>query len=202
MIKRLIDIVGSLLGLIFLAVPMLLIAIKVRLESPGPAIFRQRRAGWRGKSFEMLKFRSMRTDVDPYGVSPHSQDDPRMTKFGRFLREKSLDELPQLINVLKGEMSLVGPRPLYERQAEKWDQRQRRRLDVRPGITGYAQVYGRAALTHEEKIELDVQYVENACLALDLKILLRTFADIFGRRRSVYEQRYSRDEERENYRRE
>lgn len=199
MVKRLIDIVGSLVGLILLSVPMLIIAAKIRIESPGPAIFRQRRAGWRGKPFEMLKFRSMRTDADPYGASPHSQDDPRMTKFGKRLRETSLDELPQLVNVLLGQMSLVGPRPLYERQAEKWDARQRRRLDVRPGITGYAQVYGRASLTHEEKIELDVQYVEKRSLALDLRILMRTFADIFRVRDSVYEQRYSNREERENY---
>lgn len=198
MVKRVIDIVGSVAGLALLALPMAIIALAIRLSSPGKAIFRQRRAGRHGLPFEMLKFRTMRADADPYGGSPHDKDDPRLTKLGRFLRETSLDELPQLVNVIKGQMSLVGPRPLYERQAELWDARQRRRLDIRPGVTGYAQVYGRASLTLEEKIELDLHYVDNASLGMDLRILLRTIADIFRRRAPTYEQRYSRRQEREN----
>lgn len=201
MLKRLMDIVGSVAGLAIFGLPMLGIALAVRLGSPGAAIFRQRRAGWRGKPFEMLKFRTMRADVDPYGNSPHGQDDPRLTRLGRFLRESSLDELPQFINVLKGDMSLVGPRPLYERQARQWNERQRRRLEVRPGITGYAQAYGRGVLAHEEKIELDLTYVQNRSLWLDVRILLRTFAGLLTRRGQVYEQRYSRHEEKETYRR-
>jgi len=195
MLSRAMDIVGSLLGIALLGGPMLLIAVLIRRESPGAAIFRQRRAGRFGRPFTMLKFRTMRADVDPYGASPAGGDDPRLTRTGRFLRETSLDELPQLFNVLRGEMALVGPRPLYERQAALWDARQRRRLEVRPGLTGYAQVYGRGGLTHEEKLELDVQYVERRSLALDLAILLRTVFAAAGRNGDVYERRYSRRRE-------
>jgi len=197
MLKRAFDIVTSVVALALLAVPMLAIAVAIRLESRGGAIFRQRRAGWKGKPFTMLKFRTMRSDVDPYGGSPQSADDPRLTRVGRFLRETSLDELPPLLNVLAGQMSLAGPRPLYERQAAAWNQRQRRRLDVKPGITGYAQAYGRAGLTHEDKIELDLYYVENRGFRLDLKIIFRTIANVFSGRGEVYEQRYSRRKQRE-----
>ena len=200
MIKRLFDIVASAAALVILAVPMGLIALAIRLESPGRALFRQRRAGWRGKAFTMLKFRSMRSDVDPYGQSPHCDQDPRMTRMGKFLRETSLDELPQLLNVLAGQMSIVGPRPLYERQAAQWDQRQRRRLDVRPGITGYAQIQQRGAMTIEDKIDRDLYYVDHMSLWLDLKIIFATFADIFcsSRRGEIYEKQYSRDSEYED----
>ncbi len=197
MIKRIADIVGSLVGILLAGPVMVILAILIRRESPGRAIFRQRRAGWRGKPFTMLKFRTMRTDVDPYGVSPHGAEDPRITGVGRWLREKSLDELPQFFNVLVGQMSLVGPRPLYERQAEQWDERQRHRLDVRPGITGYAQAYGRAGLTHEDKIEMDLHYVQNQGLWLDAKILLRTIVNALAGRGEIYEKRYSRDKARE-----
>lgn len=193
--KRLLDIILSAAGLAVLAAPMLTIAIAIRLESRGPAIFRQRRAGWRGRPFTLLKFRTMHVDTDAYGNSPHGPQDPRLTRVGRFLRETSLDELPQLWNVLVGQMSLVGPRPLYERQAESWNERQRRRLEVRPGLTGYAQVYGRGAKTHEEKIELDVQYVEKRGFALDLRIILGTIGSVLARRGDVYEKRYSKDRE-------
>lgn len=189
---------AGLILIILLGLPILLIVLAIRLSSPGGAIFRQRRAGWKGKPFDILKFRTMRADVDPYGGSPHSADDPRLTRIGRLLRETSLDELPQLFNVLFGQMSIIGPRPLYERQAALWDNCQRRRLEVKPGITGYAQAYGRGSLTHEEKIELDLYYLENKSLWLDLKILCRTFTNIFTRRRDVYEQRYSKNKERES----
>ncbi len=199
MVKRLVDILGSLAGIVLFSLPMLAIAVWVRMDSPGPAIFRQRRAGWRGKPFEMLKFRTMRTGGDPYGNSPHGGDDPRLTRSGKFLREKSLDELPQFFNVLLGQMSLVGPRPLYERQAEQWDARQRKRLDVRPGLTGYAQVYGRGGITIEEKIELDLYYVEHQSLLLDLTILLKTATNVVRGSGDVYERQYSRDQEREEH---
>jgi len=196
MIKRLLDILLSLIAVVLLAPPMLLIAAFVGLGSRGPVFFRQKRAGRGGKPFTMLKFRTMRAGMDPYGRSPHSPDDPRLTRVGRFLRETSLDELPQLFNVLAGQMSLIGPRPLYQRQAERWSERQRRRLDVRPGLSGYAQAYGRADMTHEQKIELDLHYVDNRSLLMDARILLRTFANLFTRgTRCVYEQRYSRDHE-------
>lgn len=195
MFRRVVDIVASALGLIVLALPMVIIAMLIRRESKGPAIFRQRRAGKDGKPFTLLKYRTMRPDADPYGHSPHSGDDPRLTKVGRWLREKSLDELPQLMNILTGTMTLVGPRPLYERQAQTWTPEQRRRLEVKPGLTGYAQVYGRGSLTVEEKIEMDVYYVVHRSLWLDVKILLRTVMNVFKRHGEVYEKQYSRDGE-------
>ena len=198
MVKRLIDIVGSVVGLLILAIPMLLIAIIIRVGSRGPAIFRQRRAGRHAKPFTMWKFRTMRSDVEPYAHSPHEADDPRLTRFGRFIRETSLDELPQLFNVLAGTMSLVGPRPLYERQAEQWDDTQRRRLDVRPGITGYAQAYGRGSLPIEDKIDMDLHYVDNRSFMMDVRIICRTACNLFRRPRDVYEKQYSRHREYED----
>lgn len=198
MAKRVFDIMAALAALAVLGPPMVAIGVAIRLGSPGPAIFRQRRAGWRGRPFTMLKFRTMRADVDPYGASPHAAGDSRLTPLGRWLRQVSLDELPQLLNVLAGQMSLVGPRPLYERQAALWNDRQRRRLEVRPGLTGYAQAYGRAAMTHEEKIEMDVQYVQRRSFWLDMKIILRTLANLLGGKGGVYEQRYSKDQEYES----
>ena len=192
------DIMGSVVVLILFAPLMLVIAVIIRIESRGAALFRQRRAGYRGKAFTMWKFRTMRTDVDPYGQSPHGADDPRLTRFGRFLRETSLDELPQVFNVLAGTMSLVGPRPLYERQAEQWDANQRRRLDVKPGITGYAQAYGRGTVTIEEKIDMDLHYVDNRSIGMDVKIMSRTICNVFRRHGDVYESRYSRDKEHED----
>jgi lipopolysaccharide/colanic/teichoic acid biosynthesis glycosyltransferase len=194
MAKRLFDIVFSILALAMLGPWILLIAVLVRLDSPGDPIFRQRRAGWRGRPFEMYKFRTMRTDADPYGMSPHSEDDPRLTRMGKWLREKSLDEFPQLWNVLSGSMSLVGPRPLYERQAEQWNERQQHRLDVRPGITGYAQVTGRASIPIEEKIELDLFYVEHRNLAMDISLLWKTLANAVRGEAEIYEKQYSRDQ--------
>lgn len=193
MIKRWFDIVCSVIALVVFGPLMVLIAVLIRLDSPGDPIFRQRRVGYRGRVFQMLKFRTMQTEVDPYGVSPHAGSDPRLTRLGRYLRERSLDELPQLFNVLTGTMSLIGPRPLYERQAAKWNAHQRRRLEVRPGITGYAQVFGRGTITHEDKIDLDVYYVEHWNFALDLKILGKTVLSILGGHADIYEQRYSRD---------
>ncbi|MHC4561635.1 MAG: sugar transferase [Planctomycetota bacterium] len=198
--KRLVDIIVSFIAMVVLCVPLCIIALILRLESAGSPIFRQRRVGRRGKPFTMLKFRTMRTDAAPYGQSPHAADDPRLTRFGRWLREKSLDELPQLLNVLAGRMSLVGPRPLYERQAAKWNDRQRKRLEVRPGLTGYAQAYGRGSHSHEEKIEMDVFYVENRGFWFDVKIVSKTFLAMFaGRGEDIYEQRYSADEEFESH---
>ena len=169
---------------------LLLLAWRIRCDSPGPAIFRQQRAGRDAWPFELLKFRTMRTDVDPFGDSPQAGDDPRITPFGRWLRETSLDELPQLINVLRGEMSLVGPRPLYVAQIAEWTKRQRGRLRVKPGLTGLAQIHGRGSLTIEDKLEFDVRYVESCSLRLDVWIIWRTLTGVF-RRQDIYEVRYS-----------
>jgi lipopolysaccharide/colanic/teichoic acid biosynthesis glycosyltransferase len=169
------------------------IAIVVKLSNPGPVIFKQERAGKEGKPFIFYKFRTMKLDVDPFGPSPKSGDDLRLTKIGKFLREYSLDELPQLFNVLKGDMSVVGPRPLYMSQVAEWNDHQKKRLLVKPGLTGLAQVSGRGELTSEEKLELDVKYVERAGLWLDFKIVLSTIAMVF-RRKGIYEKRYSQVE--------
>ena len=198
MIKRATDIVVSLIAIVILAGPMLLAALLIRAGSRGPAIFRQRRMGRGGRPFTMYKFRTMRADTDPFGDSPHSPADERLTGLGRRLRQTSLDELPQLFNILKGDMSLVGPRPLYERQAAQWDDRQRRRLLVRPGLTGYAQAYGRGALTLEEKIELDLHYVDHQSLALDCRIVWKTLGNAFSSPGQTYERRYSQQKERES----
>lgn len=183
--KRVLDVALSGLALLVGWPALAVIAVLIRRDSPGPAIFRQERAGRGMKPFTMLKFRTMRVDADPFGASPDGADDPRLTPLGRRLRETSLDELPQLWNVLRGDMSLVGPRPLYMSQAREFDARQRRRLEVRPGLTGLAQVQGRGELPHAEKLEIDVQYVEKMSLGLDLRILWRT---VFGRGRGdVYQ---------------
>jgi lipopolysaccharide/colanic/teichoic acid biosynthesis glycosyltransferase len=192
-LKRTFDVVISGLMLIILSPLLVSIVVAVRLTSGGPALFRQERAGRNGRPFRLYKFRTMRVDADPFGPSPHSGDDPRLTRIGRFLREYSFDELPQLVNILRGDMSLVGPRPLYMSQRAEWNERQSKRLLVRPGLTGLAQSAGRGELTREDKLELDVKYVEQASLGLDARILLATFAQIFVRQ-GIYEKRYSQTE--------
>ena len=191
--KRLLDIALSLLAVVVLLPAFVVIVIAIRLSSKGPAVFRQERAGKHGKPFVFYKFRTMRADVDPFGASPKSGEDSRLTGIGRFLREYSLDELPQLLNVLKGDMSIVGPRPLYVSQMAEWNDRQKKRLLVKPGLTGLAQISGRGGLTREQKLELDVKYVETANFVTDIKIILATIAQVFGRK-SIYERRYSETE--------
>jgi undecaprenyl phosphate N,N'-diacetylbacillosamine 1-phosphate transferase len=191
--KRIVDIFIALSAVIILLPVFVVIFVAVRLTSKGPVIFKQERAGLNGRPFVFYKFRTMRLGVDPFGPSPKSGDDPRLTKIGRFLREHSLDELPQFFNVLKGQMSIVGPRPLYVSQMAEWDQRQRKRLLVKPGITGLAQISGRGHLTREEKLELDVKYVETATFLADIKIVMVTIGQILGRD-SIYERRYSKTE--------
>lgn len=193
--KNVVDRLVALALLLVLWPVLVVIAIRVRRSSPGPALFRQQRAGLHGRPFTLLKFRTMRADADPYGDSPQTASDPRITPVGRWLRETSLDELPQLINVLRGEMSLIGPRPLYLQQMTEWNERQRRRLLVKPGLTGLAQTRGRASLTVEDKLELDVRYVETIGPGTDLRIAWETIRGVL-RRGDIYEVRYSRDRER------
>jgi len=173
---RLVDVtVGSVA--LLLCSPLLAVGVvAIRLDSRGPAIYRQRRVGKDGRAFEMLKLRTMVQGSDPVGVGTVvARDDPRVTRAGRLLRRFSIDEIPNLVNVLRGEMSIVGPRPTIEAQVADYTPYQRRRLEVRPGITGWAQVKGRAGIPWEERIELDVWYVDHRSLALDLRILGRTF---------------------------
>ena len=191
--KRGLDLLIAVPAIIILLPVFVVLTTVIRLTGGGPAFFKQERAGRAGKGFIFYKLRTMRTDVDPFGPSPKSGHDPRLTKVGRFLREYSLDELPQLFNVLKGDMSVVGPRPLYLLQMPEWSERQKKRLLVRPGLTGLAQVSGRGELTREEKLELDVKYVETAGILTDIKIVLATISLVF-KRRSIYEKRYSKTE--------
>ena len=173
--KRALDVAGAALALA-VASPLLgLAALAVRLEDGGPFLYRQRRVGLNGKEFELVKIRTMIVGAEHQGAGwAVDAGDPRITRTGRILRRLSLDELPQLWNVVRGDMSLVGPRPTLAYQVERYTPRQRRRLDVRPGITGWAQVNGRATLPWEDRIELDLWYVDNRSLWLDLKILART----------------------------
>lgn len=192
-LKRGLDIFIALAAMVILSPVLVVIGITIRLSSKGPAVFKQQRAGQNGKPFVFYKFRTMKLDVAPFGPSPKSGEDRRLTKVGKFLRESSLDELPQLFNILKGDMSIVGPRPLYLSQIPEWSERQKKRLLVKPGLTGLAQIQGRGEITREEKLELDVKYVENAGLLTDIRIMLATITQVF-RRKSVYEKRYSKTE--------
>ncbi len=177
-LKRAFDVVCAGLGLIVLSPLFLVIGVFIRLDSPGPVFFRQERAGKDGIPFRIFKFRTMYVASGPIRGYQRA-DDPRITRVGYWLRRLSLDELPQLINVARGEMSLIGPRPALLYQIERYNAHQRRRLDVRPGITGWAQVNGRNALSWEEKIELDVWYVDHCSFSLDLRIMLRTVRAVF-----------------------
>jgi len=192
-VKRISDLIISILAISLLFPLFLVIFLAVKLSGKGPAVFKQQRAGKNGTPFTFYKFRTMKKDADPFGASPKSANDPRLTKIGKFLREFSLDELPQLFNILKGDMSVVGPRPLYISQMAEWDQRQKKRLLVKPGLTGLAQISGRAELTREEKLELDVKYVETAGFCNDVKIILATIVQVFVRK-NIYEKNYSKEE--------
>jgi lipopolysaccharide/colanic/teichoic acid biosynthesis glycosyltransferase len=177
--KRFFDILGALAGLILLFPLLAVLVFLVRRRMGSPAIFAQRRAGLKGKPFVLYKFRTMNDLRDEQGeLLP---DEARLTEFGQFLRRSSLDELPQLWNVLKGDMSLVGPRPLLLDYVPLYDETQRKRLDVRPGVTGWAQIHGRNAIGWDEKFALDVWYVEHYNLGLDMKIVLLTFVKILKR---------------------
>jgi lipopolysaccharide/colanic/teichoic acid biosynthesis glycosyltransferase len=175
-VKRALDLLIAGVGAVLSAPLVALLALAIRLESPGHAIYRQARVGKDGKLFEIYKLRTMVRGAEFTGAGLAIQEgDDRITRVGSFLRRYSLDELPNLWNVLRGEMSIVGPRPTLEVQVLQYTDRQRRRLEVKPGITGWAQINGRASLPWTERIELDIWYVEHQSLLLDLKILARTW---------------------------
>ncbi|HEY1590324.1 MAG TPA: sugar transferase [Solirubrobacteraceae bacterium] len=175
MTKRLVDVVVSGVGLMICGPAIAVLAVLVRLESPGHPFYTQTRAGRGGRPFMIYKLRTMVSGAEFTGAGLAIQEsDDRITRVGRFLRRYSLDELPNLLNVLRGEMSIVGPRPTLLHQVEQYSDRQRGRLEVKPGLTGWAQIHGRASLPWSERIELDLWYVEHRSLALDLRIIGRT----------------------------
>jgi len=189
LVKRLIDVTVAAVGLVLCAPLFLLIALAIRLDSPGPIIFRQTRVGLRGRHFEMYKFRSMHVGAEEQqdmladmneadGPIFKIRDDPRLTRVGRVLRRLSMDELPQLVNVLRGEMSLVGPRPPIPAEVEKYQEWHKKRLEAPPGMTGLWQVSGRSRLSFDEMVLLDIYYIENWSLWLDFKILMRTIPKV------------------------
>jgi lipopolysaccharide/colanic/teichoic acid biosynthesis glycosyltransferase len=174
-LRRGIDVAGALVGLVLAAPVLAAAAIAIRLGSPGHAIYRQRRVGRDGAPFDLYKLRTMVAGAERMGAGlAVDAGDERITRIGALLRRTSMDELPNLVNVLRGEMSLIGPRPTVQVQVDRYTERQRGRLLARPGITGWAQVNGRASLPWHERIDLDLWYIENASLALDLRILAAT----------------------------
>jgi lipopolysaccharide/colanic/teichoic acid biosynthesis glycosyltransferase len=180
-VNRAADVALAGLGLVVASPFLAAAALAVKLEDGGPVLFRQTRVGKDGVDFELLKLRSMVVDADQKGAGfAVDRGDARITRVGRLLRRTSIDELPQLWNVVRGEMSVIGPRPTLRYQVERYTERQRRRLAVRPGLTGWAQIHGRAELPWADRIELDVWYVENCSPTVDLRILARTPLALFG----------------------
>lgn len=181
MIRRIVDIAVSGLVLVLSSPVLVLAMLAIRLESAGPVIYRQRRIGLEGHPFDVLKLRTMVDGAEHIGAGlAINENDARITRVGAVLRRTSLDELPNLVNVLRGEMSLIGPRPTLPVQVEQYSERQRRRLALKPGITGWAQVNGRATLPWAQRIELDLYYIEHRSPALDVRILWRTIAMVLG----------------------
>jgi lipopolysaccharide/colanic/teichoic acid biosynthesis glycosyltransferase len=180
-VNRALDVAGASVALALASPALGLAALAVKLDDGGPVLYRQRRVGLHGEEFELVKLRTMVVGAEREGAGwAVNEGDPRITRVGRLLRRLSLDELPQLWNVVRGDMSLVGPRPTLSYQVERYTVRQRRRLEVKPGITGWAQIHGRARLPWDERIELDVWYVEHRSPWVDVKILLRTPLALFG----------------------
>lgn len=189
--KRIIDIAGSLVGLLLSSPILIIVGMLIKLESKGEIVFSQRRVGKNGKEFKMYKLRSMVVNAEEIkgklkeqnemsGPMFKMKDDPRITKIGKFIRKTSIDELPQLVNVLKGEMSLVGPRPSLPNEVKEFETWMLTRLDVKPGLTCYWQVMGRNNIDFEEWMKLDVKYVNERSFWLDIKLILKTFFVLFG----------------------
>lgn len=190
-LKRFMDIFASILGLILLSPILIVVSVLIKLDSKGPVFFSQKRVGLHGKTFNMYKFRSMVVNAEEIkdklkeqnemsGPMFKMKNDPRITKIGKFIRKTSIDELPQLLNVLKGEMSLVGPRPSLPKEVKEFEPWMLERLEVKPGITCYWQVMGRNSIGFREWMELDVKYIHERCLSLDLKLIFKTFFVLFG----------------------
>lgn len=192
LVKRSMDITGALLGIILLSLIFIVVAIAIKLEDPkGPIFFRQKRVGKNGQEFYMYKFRSMVSDAEERlkellafnevsGAMFKMKNDPRITKIGKFIRKTSIDELPQLFNVLKGDMSLVGPRPPLTREVEEYTEYDKQRLLVTPGCTGVWQVSARNSVGFDEMVEMDLYYIQNQSVILDIKIIIKTFTVLLG----------------------
>lgn len=190
LVKRVLDIILSLLGVIVCFLPMILIAILIKLESPGPAIYLHHRVGKNGKDLPLLKFRSMYVNADEMmeEFTPEQKaeweanfklnHDPRITRMGKFLRRSSLDELPQLVNILRGELSVVGPRPVVPKELEKYGNKKDKFLSVTPGLTGYWQAYARSTCSYEQRMEMELFYVDNANIWWDIKIMFATVGTV------------------------
>lgn len=201
-IKRMIDIIGAIVGIIFLIPTTIAVCLarKISKEDKGPLFYEQLRYGKNGKVFRLYKFRSMCIGADEklkkyleeseeirkeFQKTHKLQNDPRITKIGNFLRKTSLDELPQMINILKGDMSFVGPRPVVEKEVEEYGKNKEKFLSVKPGLTGYWQVNGRSNTTYEERMEMELYYVDNCSLWLDIKIFFKTFIAVFKKEGAV-----------------
>ena len=194
LVKRVFDVLFSSVALVLLAVPMALITVLIKIESPGPAIFVHNRFGKNGRPLPLLKFRSMHMNAEQmidlftpeqkeeWEQNFKLENDPRITKIGRFLRRTSLDELPQFINVLKGELSLVGPRPIVEDELARYGSEKNKFLSVTPGLTGYWQAYARSTCTYEQRMEMELYYVDHANFWWDIKIMLATVVTVLSRR--------------------
>ena len=176
-VKRMLDIIISLSALIILGIPMLLVALLIKLDSKGPVLFKQKRTGKNGQVFNLYKFRSMTVDNDVLNFKSEN----KLTKVGKFIRKTSIDELPQMINILKGDMSLIGPRPWIVEYYNTFTDEQKRRVEVLPGITGLAQCYGRNNLSIFDKIKYDIEYVDNISLKMDLKIIFLTVKSVLSK---------------------
>ncbi len=176
-IKRVIDIILAFIGLIFAFIPMVVVAIAIKLESKGPALFKQERTGKDGKIFKLYKFRSMTVDNDVLNFKTEN----KITKVGKFIRKTSLDELPQFFNIIKGDMSFIGPRPWITEYYKNFNAHQKRRVEVLPGITGLAQATGRNNLTVFEKINYDIEYVDNYSFKMDVKVVLMTIKTVLSK---------------------
>ena len=185
--KRLLDVLVSFIGLILLAFPFAVITLAIKLDSKGPIFFRQKRVGKGENLFKVWKFRTMKVRAPEKGFGHEvAKDNPYVTRTGQFLREWGLDELPQLINVFFGQMSIVGPRPALRWQVEGYNNFQRQRLSFKPGITGWALVHGRRSISWKKRIELEIWYIENYSLCLDIKIMVKTLYVILLKREGVY----------------
>jgi lipopolysaccharide/colanic/teichoic acid biosynthesis glycosyltransferase len=180
-VNRVVDAALAGIGLAVSSPALALAAVAIKLDDGGPVLYRQRRVGLQGEEFELVKLRTMKVGSEREGAGyAVNEGDPRITRVGRILRRLSVDEIPQLWNVVRGDMSLIGPRPTLAYQVERYTPRQRRRLDVKPGITGWAQIHGRARVPWDQRIELDVWYVEHRSPWLDLRILARTPGALFA----------------------